>query len=61
MFLFLSMMASSDVMMYFPFQVQYATDLPHLVSSYSRDPLNVKLKSHPSNRGKSWLTCAFIN
>lgn len=34
-----------DVVICFPFQVQYEDNLPNLVMSYSRDPLNLKLKS----------------
>ncbi|XP_074996964.1 putative uncharacterized protein C7orf78 homolog [Calonectris borealis] len=39
----------SDVTMYFPFQVQYEANLPNLVTSYSRNPLNLKLKSQHLN------------
>lgn len=34
-----------DVTIRFPFQVQYEANLPNFVTSYSRDPLNLKLKS----------------
>ncbi|XP_069655849.1 putative uncharacterized protein C7orf78 homolog [Haliaeetus albicilla] len=46
--------------MYFPFQVQYEDNLPNLVTSYSRDPLNLKLKSQHLNIGKALTTCTFI-
>ncbi|XP_054672456.1 uncharacterized protein LOC129202879 isoform X2 [Grus americana] len=39
----------SGVTIYFPFQVQYEANLPNLVTSYSRDPLNLKLKSQHLN------------
>ncbi|XP_061212471.1 uncharacterized protein LOC133213888 [Neopsephotus bourkii] len=39
--------------MYFSFQVQYEANLPNFVTSYSRDPLNLKLISQNLNRGKS--------
>lgn len=43
----------SDIIMYFSFQVQYEANLPNFVTSYSRDPLNLKLKSQNLNIGKS--------
>lgn len=47
----------SDVTMYF--QVQYGANLPNTVTGYSRDPLNLKLKSQHLNIGKTLTTCTF--
>jgi len=46
--------------MYVPFQVQYEAGLPKLVTSYSTDPLKLKLKLQHLNTGKSLTTPTFI-